>query len=228
MYGNSRQSPAARRTFLSRLGSGVAGLGAVFAGGSSIAQAQSAGSGQWQPARHAEDDWLDQLAGQHRFIFDTTTVDGLENAMLFANNYFIANQSGYGLKDSDLAVVVVLRHRSTAFGYGDAMWAKHGTAISQLINFTDRRTKQPPVVNVYKSGDNAALDNLSRRGVHFAVCQMATRRLAGGIAQSAGGNADAVYNELAANLLNNARLVPAGIVAVNRAQERGYSLAHGG
>lgn len=132
MFGNSRQSPAARRTFLSRLGSGVAGLGAAFAGGSSIAQAQSAGSGQWQPARHAEDDWLDQLAGQHRFIFDTTTVE------------------------------------------------------------------------------------------------MATHRLAGGIAQSAGGNADAVYNELAANLLNNARLVPAGIVAVNRAQERGYSLAHGG
>lgn len=57
---------------------------------------------------------------------------------------------------------------------------------------------------------------------------MATRRLAGGIAQSTGGNADAVYNELAANLLNNARLVPAGIVAVNRAQERGYSLAYGG
>ena len=30
-------------------------------------------------------------------------------------------------------------------------------------------------------------------------------------------------NELAANLLANAHLVPAGIVAVNRAQERGYS-----
>jgi intracellular sulfur oxidation DsrE/DsrF family protein len=35
-------------------------------------------------------------------------------------------------------------------------------------------------------------------------------------------------NELAANLVGNSRLVPAGIVAVNRAQERGYSFAYVG
>ena len=35
----------------------------------------------------------------------------------------------------------------------------------------------------------------------------------------------AVYNEIAANLLGNAPLVAAGIVAVNRAQERGYTIA---
>jgi intracellular sulfur oxidation DsrE/DsrF family protein len=34
-----------------------------------------------------------------------------------------------------------------------------------------------------------------------------------------------VFEEMKANLLPNARLVPAGIVAVNRAQERGYALA---
>jgi intracellular sulfur oxidation DsrE/DsrF family protein len=32
--------------------------------------------------------------------------------------------------------------------------------------------------------------------------------------------------EMAANLIPNARLVPAGIVAVNRAQERGYSFVY--
>jgi hypothetical protein len=37
-----------------------------------------------------------------------------------------------------------------------------------------------------------------------------------------GRTSDAVYNELAANL-ENSHMVPAGIVAVNRAQERGYS-----
>jgi hypothetical protein len=34
-----------------------------------------------------------------------------------------------------------------------------------------------------------------------------------------------VFNELTANLVGNAHLVAAGIVAVNRAQERGYTLA---
>ena len=33
-----------------------------------------------------------------------------------------------------------------------------------------------------------------------------------------------LYKELTANLVANARMVPAGIVAVNRAQERGYTL----
>ena len=36
-------------------------------------------------------------------------------------------------------------------------------------------------------------------------------------------NTDNIFNELTANLLSNSRMVPAGIVAVNRAQERGYS-----
>ncbi len=45
------------------------------------------------------------------------------------------------------------------------------------------------------------------------------------IARSTGGNTDAALAELSANLIGNARFVSAGIVAVNRAQERGYSLA---
>ena len=68
----------------------------------------------------------------------------------------------------------------------------------------------------------AALATLAGQGVQFAVCAMATRRLAGQIARG-GGNVDAVFAELGANLVTNGRLVPAGIVAVGRAQERGYS-----
>jgi len=40
--------------------------------------------------------------------------------------------------------------------------------------------------------------------------------------------ADDVYKEISANLMPNARLVPAGIVAVDRAQEHGYSIAYVG
>ena len=42
----------------------------------------------------------------------------------------------------------------------------------------------------------------------------------------AGGNADAIYRELTGHLLANAHMVPAGIVAVNRAQERGYTFSY--
>jgi intracellular sulfur oxidation DsrE/DsrF family protein len=60
--------------------------------------------------------------------------------------------------------------------------------------------------------------------VQLAVCATSTRGYAAAIAQATGGQANAIFEELAANLVPNSRLVPAGIVAVNRAQERGYSL----
>jgi len=72
------------------------------------------------------------------------------------------------------------------------------------------------------------MDSLLKRGVHLAVCQVSTRGNAGSIATAAGTSADAIYNELVANLLSNAHIVPAGIVAVNRAQEHGYTFASAG
>jgi len=149
-------------------------------------------------------------------VFDTTTPQGFASALQFANNYFVANQSGYGLKDSDLAVVIVARHHSTQYAYNNTIWTKYPGELAT-------------------AAENAALPDLPKRlntvlnrGVHLAVCQMATRRIAASIAKSAGGDAARVYEELAANLVSNAHLVPAGIVALNRAQERGYSFAHGG
>jgi intracellular sulfur oxidation DsrE/DsrF family protein len=211
----------ARRVFLSRLAPGatVAGIAALTP---PAARAQSPGSTAWQPRRHAEDDWLDQLPGVHRFIIDTTSAEGFDAALLYANNFFTANQSGYGLNDADLAVVIVARHNSTPFAYTDAMWARYGVSLAQRSGFTDPKTKQPPTVNVYRE----RLDALLKRGAHLAVCQMATRFYAGGIARAAGTNADDVYKELVTNLAANAHMVPAGIVAVNRAQERGYTFAH--
>jgi len=59
----------ARRSFVSKLGFGLVG-GAAVGAGASPAQAQSAESARWQAVRHAQDDWLDQIPGKHRNIFD--------------------------------------------------------------------------------------------------------------------------------------------------------------
>jgi intracellular sulfur oxidation DsrE/DsrF family protein len=73
--------------------------------------------------------------------------------------------------------------------------------------------------------NGVTIDALVARGVHFAVCEMATRRFANAIATATKGDADAIFEELSSNLIRNAHLVTAGIVAVNRAQERGYAFA---
>lgn len=214
----------ARRAFLSRLGTGVTAAGLTVLHDQPAAAQQTPGPTAWHPRRHVEDDWLDRIPGVHRFVFDTTTPEGFSDALLFANNYFTANRNGYGLSDADLAVVIVARHSSTPFAYTDAMWAKHGTLLAQRTGFLDPSTKQPPIVNVHR----ARLEGLIKRGVHLAVCQMATRNHAGIIAKATGTETDAVYNELVSNLMSNAHMVPAGIVAVNRAQERGFSFVVGG
>jgi hypothetical protein len=207
----------ARRSFFSKLGFSLVGGAAV--GAATPAQAQS--SERFDPMRHAQDDWFDQVPGKHRYVFDAPNPEGFASALQFLNNFFNVNQNDYGLKDGDLAVVLIARHLSTPFGYTDAIWAKYGKPISDRNSFLDPMTKQPPTVNFYK----ARLDPLIKRGLQIGVCQVSSRGYAAAIAMAIGSTQDAVFQEMKANLLPNARLVPAGIVAVNRAQERGYTLA---
>lgn len=225
------QPPLQRRSFLTRLGVGATAFAAAITGGSPAAEAQSSANTRWQPGQHELDDWMDKIPGRHRLIFDTVTPDGFGLALPFSNNFYRGNENGYGLKDADLAVIIVARHNSTPFAYNDAMWAKYGVTIAKRAEFSDPKTKEAPKSNLYNAssyGDALAnrgitLDTVLKRGVHFAVCQLATRAYANAIAMAVGSNGDSVYNELTTNLVSNSHLVPAGIVAVNRAQERGYS-----
>lgn len=212
--------PVERRSFLGRLQTGVASLAAIALGGSAMAQVTRAAATRWEPARHAKDDWLDELPGQHRVVFDTTGEQGLRDALMFAGTYIRVNESEYGLTDKDLAVIVVMRHRSTVFAFNDAMWAKYGAPLAARSSPDDASPKTAPTTNAF----NSTLESVVRQGVQMAVCAAATRRIAGMIARAVNGDADAINRELIANVVRNARMVPAGIVAVNRAQERGYSL----
>src|SRR5262249_28403535 len=94
----------------------------------------------------------------------------------------------------------------------------------QANNFVDPKTKEVPAANVYAT-PGGRMDGLIKRGAHIAVCQMATKAIAGTLARATGGSSDEIFNELAKNLVSNGHLVAAGILAVNRAQEHGYSLA---
>jgi intracellular sulfur oxidation DsrE/DsrF family protein len=211
---------------LARFAEGAGILGAGLIGSRAARSARAS----WRPARHTQDDWLERIPGEHRIVFDTTTPDEMRAALRYAQNYYLANQNAYGLKNSDLAVVIIARHSSTPFGYNDAIWAKYGKQLSEVMEFTDPKTKQPPTVNLLATAGDSSTEagrmaDLIKRGAQFAVCETATRELAGTIGKAAGADAEAVVKEIAANLVGNARMVPAGIVAVNRTQERGYTLA---
>jgi len=188
--------------------------------GIAMAKAKAPAKGQWEPARHKDDDWMDEVPGKHRLVIDTTNLEGIQDGLLFASNFILANRTGYGLQEQDVAIIVVARHFSTGFGFNNDMWSKYGVTLTPPSPGAEGQGKPPAKANPHSE----SLATLAKQGVRFAVCAMATHRLAGMIARVNGGNADAIYSELTANLVTNARMVPAGIIAVNRAQERGYSL----
>ena len=213
------ESRLARRSFVGRLWTGVAALSAA-AVVAPRAEAQSSGKGTWQPALHDAEDWLDQVSGRHRFVFDTTKPDGFEWALRFANNYFNANNEGYGLEDSDTAVVIVARHLSTAYAFNDVIWARYGALLAERMSLEGEAPTRNPL---NREGDGATLPNLIGRGAHLAVCGFASRGIARTIARSTGGDTDAINTEIKENLVENGHMMTAGILAVNRALEHGYS-----
>jgi intracellular sulfur oxidation DsrE/DsrF family protein len=225
-------SPSERRSFFSSLHGGLLGFAALAVGGKALAQERPSIVPRFEPLRHDKDDWLD-IPARHRMVFDTTNLTGAAEAVFFANNFVRTNKSDYNLDSKDLAVVIIVRHNSTAFGYNDAMWAKYGAPMAARAGVEDPKSKQAPKLNLLASGDYTDIlpnrgvtwDAVFKLGVQLAVCQSSTRANAQVIAKATGGDTEAIFKELSANLVSsNARLVPAGIVTVNRAQERGYSL----
>jgi intracellular sulfur oxidation DsrE/DsrF family protein len=219
-----------RRSFLTTAQQ-VAPLAALVIGGAAIADGKSKADTNWRPAHHGKDDWLDETSAKHRLVFDTVDANGFGEALLYAANYIASNSTDYSVKNTELAVVIIARHGSTPFAYNDVIWAKYGSAITDLIKFNDPKSKQAPASNVFRSTEygellsnrGVTIDNLVKQGVRFGVCGMATQGIAGVIANSVKGDRDKIHAELLANLTPNSLIVPAGIVAVSRAQERGYT-----
>jgi len=220
-----------RRSFMTGLGAAVA----AGAAGSGVAQAQTSPE-RFAAARHTQDDWLVHVPGKHRILIDAVTPKGAGEAVLYANNLYVTNKSAYQLEDKDLAIVIVMRHFATPFAFNDAAWAKYGKAMSAMLEFKDPKTKEAPSTNLYNvEGYGLALPNLgstiesvTRRGAIIAICDLATHFAASQLAAAAGSSADTIYKDFTSNTVPSSRFVSAGVVAVTRAQEHGYSLIYAG
>ena len=204
----------------------VAGLGATLAAlttGARPLRAQSTPRGNG-PVRHEQDRWMDELPSKHRIFVDTASRVGGQDGVLFAGNLFNINESAYGVKPADVALIICFRHQSTPYGYNDAMWVKYGEYFSQRLELPKPVTVNP--VNPAGPLEEGArtVTTLTGRGAVIAVCAQATRGMAGRIATATGGSQEAILKELLANPVRNGRFVPAGVVAATHAQEYGYTL----
>lgn len=224
-HASGRQS---RRSVLTGIGMATAGLAAT----SAAAQESSA---EFRPARHAEDAWMDSMPGKHRVFIDSATATGGAEALLFANNILNAHTRAYAGLESDYAMIVCLRHYSTPLGFGDDVWKKYGKDFHAVLQFADPVTGKAPDINLMNATDRPMLpnmgvtiDSLVPRGIQFAICENATRFFANYFESLGIGKADEMYAEFVASAIPNSRFVSAGVMAVTRAQEYGYSFLFAG
>jgi hypothetical protein len=220
----------ARRSLVAGMGVAVAGLAATMTASAQTESGRRRQAG-FQPERHELDAWLDEATGGHRIFIDSATAKGGGEAVLYANNLFNAHENAYGGSASDMSTVICFRHFSTPFGYGDAVWKKYGEVINELIQFPDPATNRAPEVNLLNVAGRADLPNggftidaMVAKGAQFAICNAATQFFTGQLANRTGAPFDEIYDELVASAIPNSRFVSAGVMALTRAQEYGYSL----
>lgn len=219
----------------------IGGLGLTAAAGVLAAPTRAtpvSGDAGWSPSVEKEDLWLDKPGTRHRLVFDATTVSAAQSAMFYADTFYAANKSGYALPPEALGVVIVLRHFATPFGYNDKIWAKYGAVFADKLKLQGEEAIHAARANPILSAtakpsgkgknDDAAvtLATLAAKGAQFGVCGVATNGIAQQLAKANGGSAATIEAELKANLVPGATLVAAGIVAINRAQEHGYSFVY--
>jgi intracellular sulfur oxidation DsrE/DsrF family protein len=221
-----------RRGFLGRLAAGAAALGL----GGLVAPAEAAA----QPPRGARmvsanpefETWLNKITGKHKMIYDVPEPnDGL--AFAWARVFLNTTNETYGTTDGDNTVVIVLRHAGIPFAMKDPMWAKY--KFGQMFKITDPKTHRPAIRNPFANMKPGAfpiagvgVDELLSHGVLVGVCNIALTLNAGIVAKKLGKDGAAVKQEWVANLFPGVQIAPSGVIAVNRAQEKGCAYCFAG
>jgi intracellular sulfur oxidation DsrE/DsrF family protein len=201
-----------RRHFVGRAAAALAAL----TGFSTIARADTVSS-SLDDSEH--DAWMKPLKGKHRQLFHSVTAS--DTAMLMASNYLDAYSDAFKAKHDEVNAVIGIHGPALAIGFNDAAWAKY--AMGKSANIIDPATKEPATKNTFNAGGTLAVETLQKRGVVFLMCNTALRMRARGMAADRNEPYDQVYADLSASRLPGVILVPAMVVAINRAQEAGFT-----
>lgn len=173
--------------------------------------------------------WLADLTGKHRQFFDVGNVAS-GTPLKRVDNFLTAYASAYGLRERDINVLFGAHGSALSYVLSTAFWAKY--MLGALYGVVDPLSTRPAERNVFLEADQArginegaTIAGLSRRGVRLLACNNSIRNLAQTLSQRAGIEADAVAREITESLLPGVFVVPAMLIAGNRAQEAGLTYA---
>jgi intracellular sulfur oxidation DsrE/DsrF family protein len=220
------RSTSSRRVFFRSFGLRIP----VFSGMAAWLAGPAASANNVQDSRdRQEETWLERLKGTHRIVYDTLTVEEEFPSAIPYN--FMKAHNQMGVQDNDLSVVVVLRHRAIPLAFEDRIWARY--KLGKFFKVLDRNGV-PAVRNpLWDLPDDAtrpgvSLKALQGRGVIYCVCEMAISKSSNMIASAMNLDPAEVRKDWISGLLPDFVAVPAGVWAVQRAQQQGCAYCFGG
>jgi hypothetical protein len=219
-----------RRSFLG----GMFGAAAGFSLGSRAAAAEP-------PA----DDWIKEVKGTHRCLFDFPQH---KNAMplLHILNYLNTYATAYKTAAGEVAAVGTFYgvggQASITLAFNDTIWAKYGLGAYTGLKDADGKPYTRNVFNRPTPKDlhllmnaidapiipaltdampSLGIENLQKMGTKFVLCDNALGVWCLELEARGKGKAQDLDKELRANVLPGVTIVPAMVIAIDRAQEAG-------
>ena len=229
---------ANRRGFLSRLLATAAGM-TLVAGGRADAAAAPA------PAASGADAWIGEVKGTHRCLFDFPQHKNgvpLLHILNYLNTYNEAYKSAPGSVGAVGTFYSIGNQSSIALGFNDAMWAKYG--LGEYLSLKDKTGKAytrnafraptaddvhlliqafqtPNIPELAGAVPAMGIESLQKMGTKFLVCANALGAWCLELQARGKGKADEIEKDLRANLLPGVTIVPAMVIAIEKAQAAG-------
>jgi hypothetical protein len=226
-----------RRSFLGRILGSIAAAG--FAGaGAAEAQAQAT-------AAAGPDAWINEVKGTHRCLFDFPQHKNgvpLLHILNYINTYNQAYKAAPGSVGAVGTLYGIGTQASIPLAFNDAMWAKYrlgeytglkdASGKPYTRNVFYRPTKDdehvlmqgfqtPNIPELQEAIPAIGIENLQKMGSKFILCNNAFGAWCLELQARQKGKADVIQKELTANVLPGVTIVPAMVIAIEKAQGAG-------
>jgi intracellular sulfur oxidation DsrE/DsrF family protein len=223
-----------RRSFLGRI-LGAAAVGLPFAGTPAVAAEAPA----------AADDWMKDVKGTHRCLFDFPQHKNgvpLLHIVNYLNTYKDAFKAGAGQVGAVGTFYSIGPQASMSLGFNDAVWTKYrlgdylglkdAAGKPYTRNVFHRPTKddvhllmaamQTPTIPAFgESMPALGIESLQKMGTKFLLCANALGGWCLELEARGKGKAADIEKELRANLLPGVTIVPAMVIAIEQGQAAG-------
>jgi intracellular sulfur oxidation DsrE/DsrF family protein len=177
------------------------------------------------------DGWLDKIKGSEKIVFDAPAVHN--GFQVIWSWVFLDSHNQTGTKDDAITAVVVLRHLGIAPAFRDSVWkkykfGKHFTIADPISNTPAERNPYFDPPSGEMPNDGMSIKKLQERGVLFCVCEKAIANNSRMIARARSMGEAEVQKDLLEGLLPGIQVVPSGVWAIQKVQQRGCAYCFAG